>query len=119
MEKLLSHIAQYILYFKALFWAFLALMQFLFPTASTMLPIYNFLFLLNGIVFFCIGFSFLRAPKDVFRGATAFLVVNMILVCLDGFNSMDIFSIFLDLCVLGILLQKQGFFVKKEEGGSL
>lgn len=115
MKTLLSQIAQYILYFKALFWAFLALMQFLFPTAQTMFPIYNFLFLLNGIVYFCIGFSFLRAPKDIFRGATVFLIVNMILVLLNGFDLMDSLSILLDVGVLGILLQQQGFFLKKSE----
>jgi hypothetical protein len=115
MKTLLSQVAQYVLYFKSLFWSFLALMQFLFPTTQTMLPVYNFLFLLNGIVFFCIGFSFLRAPKDIFRGATAFLIVNMILVLLNGFNSMDILSILLDVVVLGILLQQQGFFLKKSE----
>ena len=115
MKSLLSQIAQYILYFKALFWAFLVLMQFLFPTVETMLPVYNFLFLLNAIVFFCIGFSFLRAPKDVFRGATVFLFMNMFLVFLKGFNSMDILSILLDLIVLGILFHQQGFFLKKSE----
>lgn len=115
MKSFLSQTAQYILYFKALFWAFLALIQFLFPTVETMLPIYNFLFLLNAIVFFCIGFSFLRAPKDIFRGATAFLIVNMILVLLNGFNSMDILSILLDVGVLIVLFQRQEFFIQKSK----
>lgn len=114
MKDLLSSIGQYLLYFKALFWAFLALMQFLFPTTETMLPIYNFLFLLNGIVFFCIGFSFVRAPKEVFRAAVVFLIVNMFLVLMDGITSVDMLSICLDGGVLAILFQSQGFFKKEK-----
>lgn len=115
MKNLLSSIGQYLLYFKALFWAFFALMQFLFTTAETMLPIYNFLFLLNGIVFFCIGFSFIRAPKDIFRAAVIFLIVNMFLVLMDGITSVDILSICLDGGVLAILFQSQGFFKKEKK----
>ncbi len=110
MKELVFRIVQYILYFKALFWAFLALMQFLFPITGTMLPIYTFLFLLNGIVFFSIGFAFQRSPRDVFRGAVVFLIGNIVLVLLDGFGVMDILSILIDLGVLGVLFWNQGLF---------
>jgi len=109
MRELVFQIVKYILYFKALFWAFLALMQFLFPIAGTMLPIYTFLFLLNGIVFFTIGFAFQHSPREVFRGAVVFLIGNIALVLLDGFGMMDALSIAIDLGVLGVLLWNQGF----------
>ncbi len=108
MRELVFRIVKYILYFKALFWAVLALMQFLFPITGTMLPIYTFLFLLNGIVFFTIGFAFQHSPREVFRGAVAFLIGNIALVFLDGFGAMDALSIAIDLGVLAVLLWNQG-----------
>lgn len=114
MKKLLFQIVKYILYFKALFWTFLALMQFLFPITGTMLPIYTFLFLLNGIVFFTIGFAFQHSPREVFRGAVVFLIGNIALVLLDGFGMMDALSIIIDIGVIGVLIWNQGLFNLKK-----
>jgi hypothetical protein len=115
MKNLASKIIQYVLYFKSLFWTFLALIQFIFPVSGTVLPIHSFLFLLNGIVFFCIGFSFTRAHKDIFRGAVVFLGVNIFLVLMDGFSVMDVLSILLDVVALMVLFWFQGIFSFKKE----
>ena len=114
MRNITSYIIQYVLYFKALFWALLALMQFIFPMGDSVFQIHSFLFLLNGIVFFCIGFAFSRANKEVFRGAVAFLVANILLVLIDGFGAMDAISIILDMGVL-MAMKYQMFHIKKPE----
>ena len=96
MKKTPLRIVQYVLYFKAVFWALLSLVQFVFPGAEEIFPIQSFFFLLNGIVFFCVGFSVWRAPKEIFRAAVVFLIGNVFLVLVDGFTGLDVLSMLLD-----------------------
>ena len=116
MKKTSLYIIRYVLYFKAIFWVLLALMEVLFAMDEVRVPIYGFLFLLNAIVFFCIGASITRAPKEIFRGAIAFLLANIFLVFLDGFGGIDVFSIVLDAGVLSVLVYQKWFNFQNGKG---